>query len=49
MDMVIDEPEQGAAVAANLLQQDFHGEAVGSKPSVVSPSEERLAAGVSTI
>jgi hypothetical protein len=49
MDMVIDEPEQGAAVAADLLQQDSHGEAVGSKPSIVSPDEERLAAGVSMI
>jgi hypothetical protein len=49
MDTVIDEPEQGAAVAADLLQQDAHGEAVRSKPSIVSPDEERLAAGVSTI
>jgi hypothetical protein len=49
MDMVIDEPEQGAAVAAYLLQQDSHGEAVGSEPSVVSHDEERLATGVSTI
>jgi hypothetical protein len=49
MDMVIDEPEQGAVVAAHLLQQDSHGEAVGSKPSIVSPDEERLAAGISRI
>jgi hypothetical protein len=36
-------------VEAYLLQQDSHGEAAGSKPSVVSSDEERLAAGVSTI
>jgi hypothetical protein len=49
MDTVIDEPDQEAAVAAHLLQHDSHGETVGSKPSVVSPDEEILAAGVSTI
>jgi hypothetical protein len=47
MDSVIDEPEQRAAVAADLIQ-DSHGEVVGSKPSVFS-SEEKLAAGISTI
>jgi hypothetical protein len=43
----IDELGQGAAVAVGLLQQDPHGEAVVSKPSVVSPDEKRLPAGVS--
>jgi hypothetical protein len=40
---------EGTAVAADLLQQDSYGEAVGSKPSVVSPDKQRMAAGVSTI
>jgi hypothetical protein len=49
MDTIIDEPEQEAAVAAELLQQDSQAEVVGSKPSVVPSDEERLAAGVPTI
>jgi hypothetical protein len=48
MDTNIIEPEQGAAVAAELLQQDSQVEVVGSKPSAVPPDEDRLAAGVST-
>jgi hypothetical protein len=47
MDTNIIEPEQGAAVAADLLQQDSQVEVVGSKPSAV-PSHDRLAAGIST-
>jgi hypothetical protein len=51
MDTVIDERERerGAAVAAGVLQKESRREPVGSKPSVVSPIEERLAAGISTI
>jgi hypothetical protein len=49
MDTIIDELEREAAVPADLLQQDPHGEVVESKPSVVSPDEERLAVGASMI
>jgi hypothetical protein len=42
MDTIIDEPKQGVAVAADLLQQHSHAEVVGSKPL-------SLAAGISTI
>jgi hypothetical protein len=44
MDTVIDEREKAAAVAADLLQQDFYAEAVDSKNSVLSRDEEILAA-----
>ena len=48
MDTNIIEPEQGVAVAADLLQQDSQVEVVGSKPSAVPSDEDRLAAGVFT-
>jgi hypothetical protein len=49
MDTKIDEPEQGAAVAADLLQQDSQVEVVGSKPSVGPSDVERLSEVISTI
>jgi hypothetical protein len=49
MDTNINKPEQGAAVAADLLQQDSQVETVGSKLSAVPSDEERSAAGIPTI
>jgi hypothetical protein len=49
MDTEIKKPEQGAAVAADLLKQDSQVEAVSSEPFAVPSVEDRLAAGVSTI
>jgi phosphosulfolactate phosphohydrolase-like enzyme len=49
MDINIIEPEQGVAVAADLLQQESQVEVVGCKPSAVPSDEDRLAAGISTI
>jgi hypothetical protein len=42
------EPEQEAAVPADLLQQEPHVEVADSKTSVDLSDEETLAAGVST-
>jgi hypothetical protein len=47
MDMNVFEPEQGAGVPADLLQQEPHAEVGDSKSSVAPSDEERLAAGIS--
>jgi hypothetical protein len=48
MDTSISEAKEGATTSADLLQQEPHVEVIEQKPSVAS-SDERLAAGISTI